>query len=181
MANYSIPNWTPAIGRTSTPLSRRSRKQNSASACFFEAFRLPNAIGCCALRFFNAQRSTSNTQHSIQTVGRWMLAVGCWAFSFLGRVKGAWWSSRSSKPLSVPHIRDRGRFDSYPLRRLFNAQRSTLNAQYSIQTVEPWALDVGRWMFPLRLNHCEAQIKDPAQSTLFNPQSAVRNPQWERR
>ncbi len=116
MANCSIQNSTPAIGRISTPLSRRSRKQNSASACFFEPFRLPNAIRSCAPRFFNAQRSTSNTQRSIQTVGRWMLGVGCWAFSSLGRVKGAWWSSRSSKPLSVPHTRDRGRFDSYPLR-----------------------------------------------------------------
>src|SRR5438128_12144824 len=35
------------------------------------------------------------------------------------RVKGAWWSLRSSKPLSVPHARDRGRFDSYPLRLSF--------------------------------------------------------------
>ena len=34
------------------------------------------------------------------------------------RVKGAWWSSRSSKPLSVPHTRGRGRFDSYPLRQV---------------------------------------------------------------
>jgi four helix bundle protein len=69
MANCSIPSWTPAIGRISTPWSRRSRKQNNASTAFFS-----------------------------------------W------RVKGAWWSSRSSKPLSVPHTRGRGRFDSYPLR-----------------------------------------------------------------
>src|SRR4029450_4527661 len=77
MANYSIPNSTPAIGRTSTPLSRRSKKQNKLSA-----------IG--------------NPQSAIR------------------RVKGAWWSSRSSKPLSVPHTRDRGRFDSYPLRLNFS-------------------------------------------------------------
>jgi hypothetical protein len=31
--------------------------------------------------------------------------------------------------------------------RFFNAQRSTLNAQRSIQTVESWMLDVGRWRF----------------------------------
>ena len=30
---------------------------------------------------------------------------------------------------------------------LFNAQRSTFNAQRSIQIVEGWMLDVGRWMF----------------------------------
>src|ERR1700745_1921166 len=32
MANYSIPNSTPAIGRISTPLSQRSRKQNNLFA-----------------------------------------------------------------------------------------------------------------------------------------------------
>src|ERR1700730_1958303 len=77
MANYSIPNSTPAIGRISTPLSRRSRKQNNLFAI-------------------------RNPQSAIR------------------RVKGAWWSSRSSKPLSVPHTRDRGRFDSYPLRLNFS-------------------------------------------------------------
>lgn len=115
MANCSIPNSTPAIGRTSTPLSGRSRKQNSASASFFAPLSLTKTIQTRTLRFFNAQRSTSNAQRPIHTVGRWRFGVGCWAFSFW-RVKGAWWSSRSSKPLSVPHIRDRGRFDSYPLR-----------------------------------------------------------------
>src|SRR5207248_4659801 len=39
-----------------------------------------------------------------------------WAFFFCRRVKGAWWPSRSSKPLSVRQLPDRGRFDSYPLR-----------------------------------------------------------------
>jgi hypothetical protein len=158
MANYSIPNSTPAIGRTSTPFSRRSRRQNSGPACFSAATVLAHAI--------------------------WP-----WPFSSLGRVKGAWWSSRSSKPLSVPYTRNRGRFDSYPLRRLFNAQlrrdsrarRSTLNTQRSIQTVERWALDVGRWMFPLRLNHCKAEIKDPAWLTLSTPQHAIRDPQFQRR
>ena len=116
MANCSIPNSTPAIGRTLTPLSRRSRRQNSA-ACILERAGAPWLLG-----FFNAQHPTPinreqalNAQRSIQTVGRWMLGVQRWAFSFW-RVKGAWWSSRSSKPLSVPHTRDRGRFDSYPLR-----------------------------------------------------------------
>jgi hypothetical protein len=109
MANCSIPSSTPAIGRISTPLSRRSRKQNSGAGI------PPQAIAPWPLGFFNAQRSTLNAQYSIQTVGRWMLGVERWAF-FSWRVKGAWWSSRSSKPLSVPHTRGRGRFDSYPLR-----------------------------------------------------------------
>ena len=111
MANCSIPSSTAAIGRISTPLSRRSRKQNSAAGIPLQA------IAPWPLGFFNAQRSTLNTQYSIQTVGRWMLGVERWAF-FSWRVTGAWWSSRSSKPLSVPHTRGRGRFDSYPLRQI---------------------------------------------------------------
>jgi hypothetical protein len=116
MANYSIPSWTPAIGRTSTPLSGRSGKQNNTSGCFSEACSLAKAIRSWTFGFSNARRSTPNAQRSIQSVRRWRLGVGRWAFSCSGRVKGAWWSSRSSKPLSVPHTRDRGRFDSYPLR-----------------------------------------------------------------
>jgi hypothetical protein len=110
MANYSIPNSIPVIGRTSTPLSRRLRKQNSASVCFSPGSVLARAIRSWPLGFFNARRP-------IQAVGCWILRVERWAFSFW-RVKGAWWSSRSSKPLSVPHNRDRGRFDSYPLRQI---------------------------------------------------------------
>ena len=117
MANCSIPSWTPAIGRISTPLSRRSRKQNNASTAFFAALSLTKAIETQTLSLFNARRPTLNPQCSIQTVGRWMLGVERWAF-FSWRVKGAWWSSRSSKPLSVPHTRGRGRFDSYPLRQV---------------------------------------------------------------
>src|SRR5262249_30610841 len=65
--------------------------------------------------FFHTQQSILDAQRPTQISGRRMLGVERWAFSFW-RVKGAWWSSRSSKPLSVPHTRDRGRFDSYPLR-----------------------------------------------------------------
>ena len=108
MANCSIPNSTPAIGRISTPLSRRSRKQNNSVAR-----RGPSNLAAITE---SGASSSINPQGSIQTVGHWMLDVERWAFSFYWRVKGAWWSSRSSKPLSVPHTRDRGRFDSYPLR-----------------------------------------------------------------
>ena len=121
MANCSIPNSTPATGRTSTTSSRRSRRLNSASSSFFEASRLAKAIGPWTLRFLNAQHSTPNAQHSIHTIERWALdagsrfiGVGRWTFSSFWRVKGAWWPSRSSKP-SSPCER-RGRFDSYPLR-----------------------------------------------------------------
>ena len=114
MANCSIPNSTPATGRTSTTSSRRSRRLNSASSSFFEASRLAKAIGPWTLRFLNAQHSTLNAQHSIHTIERWALDVGRWTFSSFWRVKGAWWPSRSSKPSSP--CKRRGRFDSYPLR-----------------------------------------------------------------
>src|SRR5205809_6042240 len=56
-------------------------------------------------------------------VGRWMLDVGCWTLDvgrwmfglpLSWRVMGAWWPSRSSKPLSARST-GRGMFDSYPL------------------------------------------------------------------
>jgi hypothetical protein len=128
MANCSIPNSIPATGRISTPSSRRLKKGNNACASFREAFSRAKAIGSWALRSFNAQRSTPNAQRSIQRVGRWKLDVERWTFSSSGRVKGAWWPSRSSKPSSPRKWR--GRFDSYPLRQFFQivilsgAQRS---------------------------------------------------------
>ncbi len=151
MTNCSIPNSTPATGRISTLSSRRLKKGNNACASFREAFSRTKAIGSWALRSFNAQRSTPNAQHSIQKVGRWKLdacsrfiGVERWTFSSSGRVKGAWWPSRSSKPSSPRKWR--GRFDSYPLRLDFstlNAQRSTLNVQFR-------QLGVGRWMLSVR-------------------------------
>ena len=93
MANSSTPNSTPATGRTSTTSSRRSKKQNSVAALLTGVFGLVKADPPRALRFFSAGR---------------------WTFSFLRRVKGAWWPSRSSKPSSVR--KNRGRFDSCPLR-----------------------------------------------------------------
>ena len=140
MANCSIPNSTPATGRTSTRSSRRLRRQNNAPISFLGAFRPPNPTSCWRLRFFNAQRSTSNAQRSIHPVGRSMLGVGRWAFYCLGRVKGAWWPSRSSKPSSPRKWR--GRFDSYPLRRNY----STLSAQRSILNAHFRQLDVGRFL-----------------------------------
>ncbi len=72
MANYSIPNSTPAIGRISTPLSRRSKKQNNLFA-----ITNPESDGCLVV-----------------------LAV--------------------FKTVVGSAYRDRGRFDSYPLRQTFS-------------------------------------------------------------
>ena len=80
MANYSIPNSTPVIGRISTSLSRRSRKQNNLFAIRSSrsAIRNPESEGCLVV-----------------------LAV--------------------FKTVVGSAYRDRGRFDSYPLR--FNFSR----------------------------------------------------------
>ncbi len=120
MANCSIPNSTPATGRTSTRSLRRSKRESSGVPQR-AAFRLTRIAWPWERRSFNPQCSTPNAQRSIQIVGRWKLdacsrfiGVGSWTFSCSGRVKGAWWPSRSSKP-SLPR-KWRGRFDSYPLR-----------------------------------------------------------------
>ena len=89
MANSSIPNSTLATGRISMPSSERLRNLNERS------------------------------HHSCSLVRRSKFGVRSSAYSFLSavrRVKGAWWPSRSSKPLSIRYTPDRGRFDSYPLR-----------------------------------------------------------------
>jgi hypothetical protein len=149
MANCSIPNSTPATGRTSTTSSRQSKRLSSASSSFFEASSLAKAIGPWTLRFLNAQRSTPNAQHSIHTIERSTLGVGrplaihrSWTFFSFRRVKGAWWPSRSSKP-SSPRKR-RGRFDSYPLRHFkfdgrclrsdFNFAGQALKSNINLQT-----------------------------------------------
>ena len=109
MESSFIPNLNPAIGRTSTPSLAQSKKQNSASGGFFGAFGLTTALESWTVRLFNAQRS-------IQTVECWALGVGRWTLALFWRVKGAWWPSRSSKPLLIRQLPDQGRFDSYPLR-----------------------------------------------------------------
>src|SRR6266700_928901 len=67
----------------------------------------------------NLQPPTSNLQrHGTLHLRRWMLDVGRWMFGLYPsswRVMGAWWPSRSSKPLSARST-GRGMFDSYPLR-----------------------------------------------------------------
>ena len=114
MANCSTPNSTQATGRISTRSSRPSRKQSNASASAVEVLNLARQARSWISRVFNVQLSTLNAQRPIQKFGHWTLDVGRWAFSSFGRVKGAWWPSRSSKPSSPRKWR--GRFDSYPLR-----------------------------------------------------------------
>jgi hypothetical protein len=116
MANCSIPNSSPASGRISTRSSRPSRRRNNPAAVF-DALRGTEVVESNLHKRFNSQRSTLNAQRPIQKIGRSMLDVGCCEFSFLRRVKGAWWPSRSSKPSSPRKCR--GRFDSYPLRLFF--------------------------------------------------------------
>ena len=133
MANYSIPNSTPAIGRISTQPSARSKKSNSNGGA---SSREP-AIGVAELVLSLSKEAppstTSRPFDSMSVILCWALGacrwtapktfgVGrsareyfrSWTFFFSRRVKGAWWPSRSSKPSSVGN--GRGRFDSYPLR-----------------------------------------------------------------
>ena len=126
----SIRNFNPATGRISTRSLSRSRRLNSVFAALRRVTSVKsvtslkrNGVARSPLSVFSqpreleAQRSTLNAQRSIcrARVGRWALDVERWALlSFSGRVKGAWWPPRSSKPPSVGNGRDR--FDSYPLR-----------------------------------------------------------------
>jgi hypothetical protein len=116
MESSFIPNSNPAIGRISTPWSAQLRKPNNTAGAIPATFGLTKAVESWWARPFNAQRSTLNAQRSIQAFECWALDVGRWTFVLFRRVKGAWWPSRSSKPLLIPHPRGQGRFDSYPLR-----------------------------------------------------------------
>ena len=103
MANSYIPNLTPAIGRTSTQSSRRLKRLSNRSRDSFPASVRRSAL--------DTQRWTSSFLSAICNQ-----CQSASDQSAIRRVKGAWWPSRSSKPLSILHMQDRGRFDSYPLR-----------------------------------------------------------------
>lgn len=108
MASFSIPNSNPANGRISKlSLARsRRRKPDDLSEKQERRKRIQKASGDDPRRAASSARSN------------FLFFNSCFpAFlrnSSFRRVKGAWWSSRSSKSSSVPN--DRGRFDSYPLR-----------------------------------------------------------------
>src|SRR5437773_9633000 len=106
MANCSIPSSTPATGRTSTTSSRRSK--SSSNRQFF-------CRGSCQLPVMGRRRPSlqlGSTFFLNSAIRKEFTRRG--GQSAIGRVKGAWWPSRSSKPSSPRKWR--GRFDSYPLR-----------------------------------------------------------------
>jgi hypothetical protein len=111
MANCSIPNSSPANGRTLTRSSRLSKKLNKRAS-----FQCPLVTRCAS--HFEKRRHAAALQSALRArkLRRWMFDVGCSTFSSFWRVKGAWWPSRSSKPSSS--CKWRGRFDSYPLRHI---------------------------------------------------------------
>src|SRR5512133_3297164 len=111
MENCSIPNSNPASGQISTRSLRRSRKQNSQPRASVFVIR-GSAFNLQGRRKGTALQSAFYAQE----IRRWTLDVKRWVFSAIRRVKGAWWSSRSSKPPSPRKWR--GRFDSYPLRQI---------------------------------------------------------------
>jgi hypothetical protein len=115
MANCSIPSSSRASGPISTRSSRRLRKQNSQLT--------PSAltIFCSDFSFESEIRSRADEigePEGKAAIGSRQQAERPASFDrqfVIWRVKGAWWPSRSSKPLSS-RLTGRGRFDSYPLR-----------------------------------------------------------------
>ena len=118
MGRKSIPNWRRENSLTSTRFSKRSRRSCDGRRC-----------GSGPLRYRGRSRGkTSNLQrHGTLHLRSWMLDVGRWMFGLYPsswRVMGAWWPSRSSKPLSARST-GRGMFDSYPLRHSKCAMRNS--------------------------------------------------------
>jgi hypothetical protein len=117
-ASSCTPSSNQAIGPISTRSSKRSKKR-------------PNNVYRAGVWKVTPRFAKPPSFR----VGRWALSgvgqpapIGFrgWAFSVVRRVKGAWWPSRSSKPLLVRHPPGRGRFDSYPLRHLLFDFRSPI-------------------------------------------------------
>ena len=116
-----IPSSPRERSRSRTRFSRRSRR-----SCELLAALSPRRF---LYSFFTGR--TSNIEHSTSNfeLARCLvvlsstLSIECSMFdvqsAFLRRVMGAWWPSRSSKPLSA-RFTGRGKFDSYPLRQISN-------------------------------------------------------------
>ena len=182
MGRKSIPNSTRASSPTSTRFSKRSRRSFDDLVCGPAAWGFPLWLPSEAFGF---QHPTSNIQlprpnetsrsafdFSIRSldVGCWMLSVGWLPFDSLSsrRVMGAWWPSRSSKPLSARST-GRGMFDSYPLRH-FHLRPE----RFEIPCFRPYALDrpIGKsrrhgHVGKTPLGHCRAGRA----CTLYQPQS----------
>ena len=124
MGRKSIPNWRRVNSRTSTRSSNRSRRSCESGSCGSGEFGCLERI---AEETSNLEPRTSNGPNvmALQIRGSAfqcsMFDVRCSMFdvqccpSASRRVMGAWWPSRSSKPLSARST-GRGMFDSYPLR-----------------------------------------------------------------
>ena len=114
MANSSIPNSPPANGRTSRPSLRKLRRQRPNEFRNQESRKEPKSQGVTQVCGRRARlHFQSKSAFRVRVFSSWF--PGFQIF-LVRRVNGAWWRARSSKPLSIPHPRDRGRFDSYPLR-----------------------------------------------------------------
>ena len=115
MGRKSIPNWRRVNFLTTTRFSRRLRQSCDGGCCDCCGFgwlaRIEEEISNLEPRTVPA---SSCSKFEVQ---RSMFEVrGLSFFSFVPRrVMGAWWPSRSSKPLSARST-GRGMFDSYPLR-----------------------------------------------------------------
>ena len=116
MVNSSILNWKPANG----PISTRSHSRlnpNSAGRDRGSRRRIPSSVAAVYdLRQFSVAHISATV------IDR--------RYRFSWREKGAWWSPRSSKPLSARSA-GRDRFDSYPLR-LTNAESGLRTAGYAL-------------------------------------------------
>ena len=107
MVNCSIPNSNPATGRILTKSLGRLRRRNS---------RLYTSVSLTRRSVINVEkRPRAATVQSALGARKTRSAIDN-RQSAIGRVKGAWWPLRSSKPSSPRKWR--GRFDSYPLRHL---------------------------------------------------------------
>ena len=122
MGRKSIPNWRRVSSRTTTQFSKRSKRNcdGVGSGCggFEWLQRIAEETSNLELRTSNLERSRRQCLTSPGfSVQRSMFDVRRSTFCPypLRRVKGAWWPSRSSKPLSARST-GRGMFDSYPLR-----------------------------------------------------------------
>ena len=124
MGRKFIPNWRRASSRTPAQFSKQSTRNWDDGRPAFDAFR---TFGRIQGETSNIEHPTSNVEQGgmhcwrcrFSAVGSWALDVGCSMFCSCPprRVMGAWWPSRSSKPLSARST-GRGMFDSYPLRHL---------------------------------------------------------------
>ena len=131
MGKKFIPNWKRASSRTTTQFSRRSKGSCDRGRAGCGAFR---PLGRIQGKTSNLRHPTSNTQRNgilrrrcgLPAIGFRASDVRCKTFCPCParRVMGAWWPSRSSKPLSARST-GRGMFDSYPLRHSKCAMRNS--------------------------------------------------------